>query len=458
MSRSFSDSKPDAVSINPRAGESAPRPKCSDAEVQTSSDLTPKMKDAETSSLDRKDVANQTKVEIYKVPKVDEAQLLAFLQRAEAIALRELQPTTAYQYLERKTVTGTVEVASTHETDSNYSVTALSVNCTGSTVAVALESASHYGFCKHTSQLHFVSTVSSAASHQIPLDSCATSISYHPHYPAIVAVGHHTGEVTIIRNDEKWAHTELGETHVDKVIAVDWLSDRQKVLALVSASAGGLICVWTLKGRNSRTKVLEQNQQLRVAEKDGSIACMAVVPGTNEAMVGMESGVIVRVALPFEGALVRERHYYNGHTGPVSSISICPIAPGLFVSVGTDETMCIRNCVVSDPLNIEELLNCPLYDVAWSKASPSIVAVVAVDRVVVMDLVVSVSDPIHSFDVPNATRAVWNDNSPGTLVIGCSDGKVVIYSCNDGSFEQKPGANKLLSQWEAQTKIVLQRD
>ena len=457
MSRTFADSETSDVSISPSPGQTAPRPKCIEVEVQTGSELTPKMKNVETSSIDRKDASNQTKVEIYKTPQVDEEKLLAFLKHAEVIALRELQPTSAYQYLEKKVVTGTVEVAATYETDANYSVTALSVNCTGSTVAVALESANHYGFCKHTSQLHFISTVSSATSHQIPLDSCATSVCYHPHYPAIVAIGHHTGEVTIVRNEEKWAHTELGETHIDKVVAVDWLSDRQKVLALVSASVGGLICVWNLKGRNSRTKVLEQNQQLRVAEKDGMISCFAVVPGTSDAMVGLQSGMIVRVTLPFEGALVRERQYYAGHTGPVSSIAICPIAPGLFVSVGTDETMCIRNGVLTEPLNIEELLNCPLYDIAWSKASTSLVAIVAVDRVVVIDFCTSVSEPIQTFEVANASRVVWNDNSPGTLVIGCSDGKIVIYSCNDGSLEQRPGANRLLSQWEAQTKIVLTR-
>lgn len=457
MSRSFADWNVDPVSIIPAAGECTPRPKCCEIEIQTGDELTPKYVDAESSSVDRKDAQIQTKVEIYKPPQVDESKLLAFLKRVEPIAMRELQPTSAYQYLEKKIATGTIEISATHETDSNYTVSALSVNCTGSTVAVALKHSNHFGFCKHSSQLHFISTVSSATSHQIALDSCATSVSYHPHYPAIVAVGHHTGEVSIIRNEEKWAHTPLGETHVDEIVSVDWLSDRQKVLALVSASAGGLICVWNLKGRNARTKILEQNQQTTVSDRDGSISCLRVIPGTSDALVGMESGMIVRVALPFENNIMREKQYFSGHTGPVTAISMCPIAPGLFVSVGTDESMCVRNGVVSNPLNVEQLLNSPLYDVCWSKNCPSMVAIVAADRVVVVDFCVSSSTPIQTFEVPNATRVAWNDYNPGTLIIGCSDGRVIVYSCN-GVFEQKPGANRLLSQWEAQTKIVLSRE
>jgi hypothetical protein len=43
------------------------------------------------------------------------------------------------------------------------------------------------------------------------------SVKYHPNYPAAVADGHHTGEVTIIRNEEKWAHSQLGD-RLEKVL------------------------------------------------------------------------------------------------------------------------------------------------------------------------------------------------------------------------------------------------
>jgi WD40 repeat protein len=394
---------------------------------------------------------------VYKPPTVDETALLAFLRKVEPIALRELRPTNAYQYLEKRSTDVVVTTSATYETDALFSVTGLSVNCTGATVAVALTAARHQGFCRHSSRLHFLSTIGAGTRHEIPLDSCATSVKYHPNYPAIVAIGHHTGEVTIVRNEEKWAHSQLGEAHVDEIVAVDWLSDQQKVLALASASVSGLICVWPLKGRNSRTKVLDQCQRVKIADSGGSISAMVVVPDTADAFVGLESGQIVRVSLPFENAIARDRQYFTGHTGPVAAIAVCPIAPGLFCSAGSDEEFCIRNSVVTNPLNSEQLANGPLFDVAWSTYAPSVVAVVASDRVLVLDFCISTSRPVQTFDVPNAARAVWNDLTPGTLIVGCSDGRVVIFAWSQGSFERRPGANRLLTQWEAQTTIVLSR-
>jgi hypothetical protein len=96
--------------------------------------------------------------------------------------------------------------------------------------------------------------------------------------------------------------------------------------------------------------------------------------------------------------------------------------------------------------------------VAWLSYSPSIVAIAAVDTVIVLDFCVSNTKPIHSFPIDGAVRVAWNDINPGTLIVGCADGKVLIYAWSDGSFGRKPGANRLLSQWEAQTKTVLSRE
>jgi hypothetical protein len=366
MERTLAEVEMDAVAIVPDGREHVPRPACKSVESQTGDELTPQLTDAETSTFDRKDVEVQSRIEIYKPPTIDEKIMLDFLKYVEPIALRELRPTAAYRFLEKRTTTVTIEKAVTYETEMGFSVSGLSINCTGATIAVALTARNHTGFCRHSSQLHFLSTVSSTTRHQIGLDSCATSVRYHPNYPAIVAIGHHTGEITIVRNDEKWAHSELGESHLDEIIGLGWFSERQKVLALVSASAGGLICVWSLKGRNSRTKILEQCQKIKVSETGGSISCLQVVPDTNEAFVGLESGQIVRISLPFENAIEKTKQFFNGQVGPVSAIALCPIAPGLFVSAGTDYSFCIRNSVVKDCLDSHDLTNSALLDVASS--------------------------------------------------------------------------------------------
>lgn len=455
MSKSYADVSSDLVDISSAEGASAPRKKCKQAEVQTGDELLPQKTDVETSPDARVDVATSSTGVKYQVPKVDENEVFQFLKKVYPIAMRELTPTTAYQYLEKKAASTNIVLKTTFDTDSKYTVSGLSINCTGSTVAVALEVPNHYGFCKHSTQLHFISTVSNNR-HEIQLDSCVTAIKYHPHYPAIIAIGHHTGEVSVIRNDDKWAQTKLGDSHLNKIVAVDWLADRQTVLALVSASSEGLICVWTLKGRNSRTKFLEQCSPMKISDKDGSISCLSVIPNSSDALVGLENGNIVRVPLPFESSAVqRERQFYPGHSGPVINIQICPIAPGLFVSIGSDELFCIRNGNVNDPLTMSILLNCQLFDIAWSKHSPSIVAVVAFDQVAILDFCVSSTEPIMSFDAPNAVKVVWNENIPGTLMVGCSDGKVMFFGCEDGGFEQRPGANRLMTQWESQTKTVL---
>ena len=455
MTRAFSDVSVDPTTISPAAGEKLPRPKCHDADAQTGDELIPTKIDVETSPDARVDIGTSNTGVKYAVPKFDEDDLIKFLRKVEPVALRELVPTSAYQYLEKQTASVKIVQKNSFETDSNFTVSGLSVNCTGSTVAVALEKQNHHGFCKDSTQLHFISTLSNNR-HQIPLDSCATAIKYHPHYPAIIAIGHHTGEVSVIRNDDKWAQTKLGDTHLNKIVAVDWLADRQTVLALVSASAEGLICVWTLKGRNSRTRFLEQCSPLKLSDKDGSISCMSIIPNSSDALVGLESGTIVRVSLPFESRFVqRERQSYTGHTGSIVSISICPIAPGLFISIGSDEYFCIRNSIMTEPLDMAVLLNCELYDIAWSKSSPSVVAVVAVDRVVILDFCVSSKKPIMSFNAPNAVKVVWNENIPGTLVVGCSDGKIIFFGTDEGGLEQRPGAHRLMNQWETQNRSVL---
>jgi WD40 repeat protein len=458
MSGKYGDAPGEEVELEPGVVVPQEKGELVDVDVQTEPFFIAH-EDMETLTYDRQDQETEVKVEVNRTQDFDQDDVLEFLNRMLPLALTELQPTSAYQYLENRSTAGTAEVVANYETTSGFSVAGLSCNCTGSTVAVALVWAKHFGFCKHSSQLHFISILSSTNRHSLPLDSCATSVCYHPHYPAIIAVGHHTGELSVFRNDEKWAHTELGQTHLEPVISVDWVSDRQKVVALVSASLDGLICVWPLKGRNTRTKTLDDVQKVRISEKSEPISAMTVIPGTNHCLVGLESGLIVRLTLPLDSStLVRERQFHQGHTGPISALAVCPIAPGLFVSVGTDELLCVRNSFLTEPLHAEELLTSSLHDIAWSKHCPSVVAVVGSDRVAILDMFVSSSIPIHVFEIANPTRAVWNDSCPGTLVIGCSDGHVIIYSCDDGSLTPKPGASKLLTQWEAQTRIVLSRE
>ena len=458
MSRSFADSASETYNIDQNLNEKGTKQELVEVEVQTGSEFLPKKVDVETTTFSsRKDQATaplNLKMELIEANPID---LVKFLKRVQPLMLRELQPKAAYNFMKTKSNMGHLEIVSQVDTDSQYTVTQLSTNCTGSTVAVSLEMQNHFGFCKHSSQLFFVPTTGGNV-HTYQLESCATCIRYHPHYPAIIAIGHHTGEISIIRSEEPWAHSQLGEQHIDKIVALDWISEHQVVRALVSASIGGLICVWTLKGRNTHTKVLEKVQSMKVFDKDGAITSLTVIPGTCDALVGLMSGQIVRVPLPYESSLVaHERQFYSGHVGPVMAIAVCPIAPGLFISAGTDEMLLIRNAVCNNPLISMELNGKALTDVKWSPHSPSIVAVAGEDKVAVIDLSVTTSGPILSADVHGAFRVSWNEAIPDMLIVGCTDGKIVILSCKDGSLDQKPGSNKIVTELEAQTKIGISK-
>lgn len=456
MSRNYSDSTNDDFSIIPPENESAPKTKREESGAQTGDELMPKYIEEGIATDPNVDIGVNVGVIKEPQPQYDEAALLAFLRKIQPVALRELIPTSAYMYLEKKETSNHLELSSTFETDSNFTVAAMTCNCFGSTIAVGLIATDHFGFCQHQSAIHFLSTVSTTR-HSINIDSCVTALKYHPHYPAILAIGHHTGELSVIRNEEKWGHTQLGETHTTRIVAIDWLSERQTVSAIVTASVEGLICIWNLKGRNSKTNVFEQYQQVKVSETNGSISCMTVIPGSSDAFVGLESGMIVRIPLPFESSYVaREKQYYTGQTGPVSAISICPVAPGLFVSVGTDESLCIRNINVNEPLNVALVFGTALLDASWSTKSPSVVAVVSNEKIAIMDFCISSTEPVMVLEAPNARKCFWSDAIPGTLYVGCTNGKVLVFSCS-GAFEQHPSANRLMSQWEAQTKIVLSK-
>ena len=456
MSRSLADSASETYNIDQNTADRGTKQDLVEVEVQTGSEFLPKKVDVETTTFSsRKEQATSPlnlKMELVEANPID---LVKFLKRVQPLMLKELQPKAAYNYMKTKSNTGKLDVVSTTDTDSQYTVTQISTNCTGSTVAVALEMQNHFGFCKHSSQLFFVSTTG-ASTHTYQLDSCATCIRYHPHYPAIIAIGHHTGEINIIRSEEPWAHSQLGEQHTDKIVALDWISEHQVVKALVSASFEGVIGVWVLKGRNTRTKVLEKVQSMKVFDQKGAITSLTVIPNTCDAFVGLSSGQIMRVPLPYEGSLITHpRKSYLGHVGPVSAIAVCPAAPGLFISAGTDEMLLVRNAVCEDPLISMEINGKALTDVKWSPHSPSIVAVAGEDIVAVIDLSVSTTAPILTADVHGAVKVAWNEAMPGMLIVGCNDGKVVFLSCLDGSLDQKPGANKVVTELEAQTKVAL---
>lgn len=458
MSRKFADSASETYNIDQNPNETATKQDLVEVEVQTSADFLPKKIDIETATFSQRSDEGTNPIKLkMELAQANPIDLVKFLKRVQPLILRELQPKAAYSFLKSKATAGKLEIVSQTDTDPQYSITQLSTNCTGSTVACSLELQNHAGFCKHSSQLFLVQTAG-GASHTYQLNSCATCVRYHPHYPAIIAIGHHTGEINIIKSEEPWAHSQLGEQHVDKIVALDWITEHQVVKALVSASVGGLICVWTLKGRNTHTKVLEKVQSIKVFDKDGAISSLTVIPGTCDALVGLMSGQVVRVPLPYESSLVaHERQFYTGHTGPVSAIAVCPIAPGLFATAGTDETLLIRNAVCNNPLISFDINGKPLRDVKWSPYSPSILAAVADDKLVVIDLAVSTTAPILGIDVPGAVRCSWNEAIPGMIIVGCNDGRVVFLSCNDGSLDQKPGSNKVVTELEAQTKVGISK-
>ena len=452
MESNFGDTTIEDISYIPDPNESYVKPQCTDSESQTTEELQPKKVDAEVSSKDRKDAQTDAVSIKYSMGKANETQLLAFLEKVAPIALKAVTPTQAYQFLEQKTTTNSVELVNTYETDSHYFISSISCNCSGSTVAVGLQGNDHYGFCRHQTQLHLVSLVSSGGTtnHTISMDSCVSSLKFHPNYPNIIGIGHHTGEVSIYRNEEKWAHSELGETHTTPVIAIDWLLDKQTVVALVSASTEGLICVWPLKGRDTRTKVLTQCTKMNTE----TISSLFVLPGSQIALIGLENGRIKQVELPLSttGYVNPEQKEYFDHIGPVTSIAICPITPSLFASTGSDESFVIRNTSMTGTIISQQLLQEPLTDIKWSPHSPSVVAVCGQNRVAILDFCVS-ERPLVVLDAPKANKLCWSSTNHGMIIVGGEDGKIRVFESKTGAFERRPGSARKMVEWESKKDI-----
>jgi len=452
MKRNFVDNSPDFIQCLPSSNTTISNKSLRTVEVQTEEDSRSKRTDVSIDTYDgRVDIGISAQGVKYAPPKINEIEVMKFLSKVMPLMLNELIPTSAYQFLEKKTSKIKIENVLKFETNNQYTITSMDVNCTGRTIAVSLEYNDHYGFCRHNSSVFFLSTGNSS-SHSIQTDSCTTCVKYHPHYPGIIAVGFHTGEIIIYRSEEKWAQTKLGVNHVDKIVALDWIIESQVAKALVSVSIGGIITVWNLKGRNTQTKVLEQSNPMKISEKNGSITCLVVIPNTFDALVAMQSGTIYKVPLPYENSTsIGEKMIYNGHTGPISSISICPIAPGLFVTAGTDEILSVHNQINSEPLAVTEFSNGSLLDASFSPHSPSICAIINRNRVLLYDITNSSPSPFLVYDIPKAQKVTWNPSIPGMIIVGCSNGNVQVLQCSEGVLEQRAGSNRVLVEYESRS-------
>ena len=148
MSRSLADSASETYNIDQNTADRGTKQDLVEVEVQTGSEFLPKKVDVETTTFSsRKEQATSPlnlKMELVEANPID---LVKFLKRVQPLMLKELQPKAAYNYMKTKSNTGKLDVVSTTDTDSQYTVTQISTNCTGSTVAVALEMQHHFGFC-----------------------------------------------------------------------------------------------------------------------------------------------------------------------------------------------------------------------------------------------------------------------------------------------------------------------
>ena len=407
----------------------------SDALTQTGSELMPETAEISTASVDLAEIQTQTSGIRYTPGHIDELAVGKFLSAVVPVMMRELVPCTAYRYLETKTTTTSFEPFIQYTVNDSYSVSSMSCNSNGSTVAVAVEHSNHTGWCNHQSVLSFFSLYTDSTLHTFNLDSCLSCVKFHPVYPSIVAIGHHTGEISVLKNEDKWAITRLGETHLDKIVALEWVAEEKSINTLLSASVSGLICFWNLKSRNSKTKLLTATRTMQTA----SISSLSSIPGSKDILIGHESGEITD-----------SKRKFRGHLGPVK-LTVCSEFPNVFCSIGTDRTICVHNRLNQEPL-VTYQTDYDLYDIAFCPKLPSIIAVATYTGVDIIDISVSLGIPVYHFDEEHASTVEWSPSSSDTLIVGCTDGRVRVLIAKDGSFEANPAAKMFMSKMEV--KIV----
>ena len=228
------------------------------------------------------------------------------------------------------------------------------------------------------------------------LISGITALDVHPRLTHLVAVGLYDGSVAIIdctkpveTQPSHFTTIRTGK-HLEPVWQVRWQKeDAENRLNFFSVSPDGFVCSWTIVQdqleRKDIVKLLmldlkiQGSSKLKLDTADvnnpinlGSGSCFDFHP-TNENvfLVGTEEGVIHKCSKTYSSKFL---HSFNGHLGPIYTISWNPFQPRVFASCGADWTVRLWDDEDTSSELYKFHLREPVTDVAWAPYSSTVFA------------------------------------------------------------------------------------
>lgn len=335
---------------------------------------------SEVQTAERKNAETQTVQEQTKTPNIDYNKLASFLKRVTPSlleALDEAYNTNAFEDYDTETTKNAStnlqllkKLNTVEESDKQTKISDLSWSIAGGTLVVSHSVVYHENWCDHLSKIQFYSLsredkLSDISNKTLEVNSCVTTLSYHPVEPSILAAGLFNGDVLVwnLRNDDSVTPIQL-YTHGDTVSQIYWKPRTMNdVSILVSSSKDGYIIVnklmanFTTTRLHKRFKIIKEHNPIensrprsaggtreRAAEAGLCITSFDFSwKDPNIFIVGTLCGGIYKCSLDRMSLIEGDENLsdpvideYERHEGSITCVKCSP-SRNLFVTCGTNK-------------------------------------------------------------------------------------------------------------------------
>ncbi|KFV86482.1 WD repeat-containing protein 34, partial [Struthio camelus australis] len=351
---------------------------------------------------------------------VDYTRLLSFLQRVEAVVIKELNKnwkSHAFDGFEvnwtdqNETVLCLHTLSYPEAQDQKLQVTSVSWNATGSVVACSYGRLDDGDWGSEKSYVCTWNLDRRGLNPQRPdlvvdVPSSVMCLAFHPSQPSLIVGGLFSGEVVVWDTsrieDPLILRTGMtDDTHTDPVYQVNWLPDvkHRNHFQLLSASTDGKILVWReaqdgclalAEGFAMVAQQIPRSIQLKkLAWGEAAVGVTSLSFSHFDPrvfIVGVEGGYSLKCSTAVEtealhrtGSSVPLRApaelAFSPHGGPVYSVSCSPFhRQNLFLSCGTDGHVHLHSMLQAQPLISLQLSKKYLFCVRWSPVRPLVFA------------------------------------------------------------------------------------
>ncbi|KAL1764844.1 WD repeat-containing protein 34, partial [Sigmodon hispidus] len=439
-------------------------------------------------------------VAVVPVSQHDTLRLAAFLQRVEAMVIRELHnnwQSHAFDGYEvnwtepQQTVSCLHTLVYPPAQGQGLHVTGISWNATGSVLACAYGRLDDGDWSTLKSYVCTWNLDRQGLNPQQPsvvveVPSAVMCLAFHPTQPSHIAGGLYSGEVLVwdmSRPEDPllWRTGLTDDTHTDPVYQVLWLPEPRHShrFQVLSAATDGRVLLW--RGSGAGQLRLSKGFALAVQQLPRSTKLKKPPRGETEVgvtsvafssfdsslfVLGTEGGFPLKCSLAAEAAALTRmpssvplrapvQFTFSPHGGPVYSVSCSPFHRNLFLSAGTDGHVHLYSMLQAQPLTSLQLSHKYLFAVRWSPVRPLVFAAASGEGdVQLFDLQKSSQKPTVSITQTQDGSPVYclefNSQQTQLLAAGDAKGMVKVWQLSTAFTEQGPRETEDLDQLETE--------